>query len=102
MVRVPLPTAVTTQRRAAAQNAFRCLGVQNLCGDPPVGRGVKAAPHHRHTGEVVIMARPISALHLNSRHGWTALTPDHAASPQAMRTRLSAPTVAAAVPKRPR
>jgi hypothetical protein len=62
MVKAPLAMAATTQRRVAAQNAFLCLGTQNLWADPPVRRGVNVAPHQRQVADAVIMAGPTSAL----------------------------------------
>src|ERR1044071_4365818 len=44
----PVSSARIVQRRAAIQNACRCSVEQNRCTEPPVVRGLKARPHHRH------------------------------------------------------
>jgi|HubBroStandDraft_4_1064222.scaffolds.fasta_scaffold121057_2 hypothetical protein len=62
MVKAPLAMAATTRRGVATQNAFLCLGTQNLRADPRVRRGVNAAPHQRPVTDAVIMACPTSAL----------------------------------------
>jgi hypothetical protein len=48
MVRAPAAIAPATQRRPAASKFRRQAGRQNRWRLPPVARGEKARPHHRH------------------------------------------------------